>query len=64
MTDIFYRVPQAPEPAAEPYAVAHAYAVLKGAKFPGRFAKWYVENATSKTVAEAWADAPEDVKVT
>lgn len=63
MTDIFCGVPQAPEPTAEPYARAHAHACSERAKFPGRFAKWYVENGIGLAVADAWAAAPEDVKV-
>lgn len=63
MTDIFRRVPYAPDPTAAPYHSAHDYALMKSAKTPAKFACWYVDNFARKlTVPEAWEGAPQEVK--
>lgn len=63
MPSLFRRVPYEPDPTAGPYHAAHHYASDNSAKYPARFACWYVDNDMGgMTVAEAWERAPEDVK--
>lgn len=60
---IFQRVPYEPDPSAVPYHDAHNYASTKSAKYPAKFAVFYVEHCVGRMpVPEAWESAPEDVK--
>ncbi|WP_078313521.1 hypothetical protein [Mycobacteroides chelonae] len=55
MTEVSRRVPYVPEPNAAEYHAAHAYAVVKEAKIPAKFASWYIDNCADKlSVADAW----------